>query len=327
LVIADDSARVALDDENATGGIEAEDVVLNPVRLAVFCAVVERCGFTRAAEALALTQSTVSGHIRVLEQAIGSPLFERRRHGAQLTEVGESVYEFAVTLRHEVVALRAHISDLSGGRAGVVKLGAPISPGTQILPTLLARFHQVRPAGELRMRLLPPDTIPEEVLRGRLDFGLVSEAEELPPTLQAEPLWRDRVMLIASSDHRLAGQPRVTLADVAREPFVVAWGRTLGDQALNRAFARAGLASRRIVMQVGNQDGVRQAVLQRVGLGVVHRRVVTTDLAAGALVALPLEDLPMVDQTVLIYRQAHHFAPITEQLIAFLRQEAPQLSD
>jgi len=327
LVVDDDIGDVAPDAEGATGGIEAKDVVLNPVRLAVFCAVVERRGFTRAAEALALTQSTVSGHIRVLEQALGSPLFERRRHGARLTEVGEAVYEFAVTLRQAVVGLRAQISDLTGGRAGVVQLGAPISPGTQILPTLLARFHQVRPAGELRMQLLPPDLIPEQVLRGRLDFGVVSEAVELPPALQAEPLWRDRVVLIASSDHRLAGRPRVTLLDVAREPFVVAWGRTLGDQALNRAFARAGLASRRIVMQVGNQDGVRQAVLQGVGLGIVHRRGVAADLAAGALIALPLEDLPMMDQTVLIYRRAHHFAPITEQLIAFLRDEAPRLSD
>ncbi len=242
MVVDDDIGDVAPDAEGATGGIEAKDVVLNPVRLAVFCAVVERRGFTRAAEALALTQSTVSGHIRVLEQALGSPLFERRRHGARLTEVGEAVYEFAVTLRQAVVGLRAQISDLTGGRAGVVQLGAPISPGTQILPTLLARFHQVRPAGELRMQLLPPDLIPEQVLRGRLDFGVVSEAVELPPALQAEPLWRDRVVLIASSDHRLAGRPRVTLLDVAREPFVVAWGRTLGDQALNRAFARAGLA-------------------------------------------------------------------------------------
>jgi DNA-binding transcriptional LysR family regulator len=327
LVVDDDIAGVVPDDQIPTGGVQAEDVVLNPVRLATFCAVVERRGFTRAAEAVALTQSTVSGHIRVLEQAVGSPLFERRRHGAQLTEVGEAVYEFAVTLRREVVALRARISDLTGGRAGVVRLGAPISPGTQILPTLLARFHQVRPAGELRMQLLPPDMIPEEVLRGRLDFGITSEAAELPPTLQAEPLWRDRVVLIAASHHRLAGQTRVTLADVAGEPFVVAWGRTLGDQVLNRAFARAGLASRRIVMQVGNQDGVRQAVLQGVGLGVVHRRVVAADLTAGALITLPLEDLPMVEQTVLIYRHAPHLPPITEQLIAFLRDEAPRLSD
>jgi DNA-binding transcriptional LysR family regulator len=112
---------------------------------------------------------------------------------------------------------------------------------------------------------------------------------------------------------------------VAGEQFVVAWGRTLGDEVLNRAFARRGLGSRRIVMHLGNQNGVIQAVLQRVGLGVVQHRAVAADLAAGTLIALPLEDWPVVEQSVLIYRRAHHFTPIAEQLIAFLREESRQL--
>jgi DNA-binding transcriptional LysR family regulator len=305
--------------------VRPDDGVLNPVRLAVFCAVVDRGGFTRAAETLALTHSTVSGHIQVLEQALGSPLFDRRRRGAQLTEVGRAVHEFAVTMRREVVALRARIGDLTGGRAGEVTLGAPIMPGTHILPTLLTRFHRLHPGGEVRMPLMSPEVIPGEVLRGRLDFGIVGEAQPLAPGLQAVPVWRNELLLIAWSDHRLAGQARVTLQEVGAEPFVVAWGATLGDQTLNQALARAGLAPRRIALQLGNQDGVRQAVLQRTGLGVVARRVVAEDLARGALVALPLEDFPVVEQSLLIYRRAHHLAPIAEQLIAFLREESTHL--
>jgi DNA-binding transcriptional LysR family regulator len=310
----------------AAGSARPDEVVLNPVRLAVFCAVVERRGFTRAAEALALTQSTVSSHIQTLEQVLGSPLFDRGRRGGQLTEAGQAVYEFAVTMRREVVALRARLSDLSGGQAGVVTLGVTIMPGTHILPTLLARFHHLHPRGEVQMRLLSPDVIPEEVLQGRLDFGIIGEAQPLSPGLQAEPVWCSELVLIAWAGHRLADQAHVTLEDVAAEPFVVAWGRTLGDQVLNRALARAGLAPRRIVMQLGNQDGVRQAVLQRVGLGVVARRIVVEELTTHALVALPLEDFPVREQSVLIYRRAYHLTPIAEQLIAFLREESPRLS-
>jgi DNA-binding transcriptional LysR family regulator len=138
-------------------------------------------------------------------------------------------------------------------------------------------------------------------------------------------VWCNELLLIAWPDHRLAGQARVTLQEVAAEPFVVAWGTTLGDQGLNRALARAGLAPRRIVLQLGNQDGVRQAVLQRTGLGVVARRVVAEDLARGALVALPLDDFPVLEQSLLIYRRAYHQTPIAEQLIAFLREESLRL--
>jgi DNA-binding transcriptional LysR family regulator len=322
----DDSGRTQVGDIGRTAAVRPDDAVLNPVRLTVFCTVVDRGGFTRAAEALALTQSTVSGHIQALEQVLGSPLFDRRRRGAQLTEVGQAVYEFAVTTRREVDALRARISDLTGGRSGVVTLGATIMPGTHILPMLLARFHHLYPRGEVRMRLLSPEVIPGEVLRGRLDFGMVGEAQPLPPGVRAEPVWTSEMVLIAWADHRLAGQVHVALEDVAAESFVVAWGRTLGDQTLNQALARAGLAPRRIVMQLGNQDGVRQAVLERVGLGVVARRIVAEELATGALVALPLEGWPVMEQSLLIYRPAHRLTPIAEQLMAFLREESPHLS-
>src|SRR5262249_27308100 len=180
--------------------------------------------------------SSVSGHVQMLEQALGSPLFDRRRRGAQLTEVGQAVYESAVTIRREVSALRARISDLSGGQAGEVTLAAPISAGTYILPTLLARFHHLHPGGEVRLRLLSP-----EVRDGRIDLGIVGETAVLPSAVQAEPVWRNQLLLIAWADHRLARQASVTVEDVAGEPFVVAWGRMLGDDVLNRAFARRGL--------------------------------------------------------------------------------------
>jgi DNA-binding transcriptional LysR family regulator len=323
----DDSRWPVVGDPQPLADEQPADAALNPVRLAVFRTVVERQGFTRAAEALALTQSTVSDHIRVLEKLFGSPLFDRRRRGAQLTEVGQVVYDFAVTMRRELSAVRAQISDLTGGRAGVVTLGTAIVPGTHVLPRLLATFHHLRPATQLHMRLLPPEAICEEVLNGHLDFGIISEAEPLPQALQAEPLWLEKIVLISPPGHRLAGQPRVALSDLAAEPFVVAWGRTLGDQAINRALARAGLPTRRIVMAVGNQDGVRQAVLQGVGLGVVFHRVVAAELATGALAALCLDDFPVSEQFLLVYRRAHRFTPLAQQMIAFLRTESPRLSD
>src|SRR5438552_2820109 len=106
----DDVGWTSAPDTPMTGAVRPEEAILHPVRLAVFCAVVERHGFTRAAEALALTQSTVSNHVQALERVVGSPLFDRRRRGAQLTEVGQAVYEFAVTVRRELVALHARIS-------------------------------------------------------------------------------------------------------------------------------------------------------------------------------------------------------------------------
>ncbi len=319
--------RALLAGERQTPEPRPDDVVLNPVRLAVFRMVVERRGFTRAAEALSLTQSTVSDHIRLLEAAIGSPVFDRTRRGGQLTEVGQAVYDFALTLQQELTALQARVSDLTAGRGGLVTLGATMIPGTRVLPGLLAGFHDLHPAGQIAMRLLSPDAICADVSGGKLDLGVVSEAEPLSPELEAGSIWCDTDLLVAPPEHPLAGRESVTLADVAGESFVVAWGRTLGDQTLDRALAGAGLPARRVVMAVGSQDGVREAVLRGVGLAVVFRRVVAEDLAAGRLAALPLTELAISERHLLVHRRAHRLTPIVSELIAYLRREAPMLSD
>ena len=119
-----------------------DDVVLNPQRLAVFCAVAERESFSRAAEALAITQPTVSGHVRALEAALGARLFERQRRGARLTASGQVVYDYAVATLRDLASLRAQLRDLADGTAGTIRIGAGLVPATYVLPGLLARFHQ-----------------------------------------------------------------------------------------------------------------------------------------------------------------------------------------
>jgi DNA-binding transcriptional LysR family regulator len=301
--------------------VQSREVGLNPVRLAVFCTVVERQSFRRAADELCLAQPTVSGHIRVLEAAFGAPLFDRRRRGAHLTEAGRAVYDYAVGVRRELGALRAHLSDLAGGKAGVVTLGAAQVPGTYILPELLASFHHQHPSARVNLRLVPPDALAEEVLRGRLDFGIISEVTRLG-TLQSEPLWAEPTVLIAPAGHRLAGRAAVTFADLAAEAFIVGPARNLGDRGLDRGLARAGLPARRVVMEMGTHEGVKRAVQHGVGLAIVFRRVVAAELAQGQLVALPLGELPMVEQFLMVYRRAHRFTPLATSLMAFIRAEA-----
>src|SRR5438094_7263414 len=115
LINADESALLSLDEGPTLSEPRAGDVVLNPLRFAIFRMVVERGGFTRAADAFSLTQSTVSDHIRLLETAIGSPLFDRTRRGGHLTEVGHAVYAFSVTMHRDLTTLRSHVHALRAG--------------------------------------------------------------------------------------------------------------------------------------------------------------------------------------------------------------------
>jgi DNA-binding transcriptional LysR family regulator len=134
-------------------------------------------------------------------------------------------------------------------------------------------------------------------------------------------------LLRPAPDHRLAKKPHLSLEDLAGQRIVIGWGRTGADQALNQALARAGLPPRRIVMEAGNQDGARQAARQGVGLAILYRRVVADDLAEHRLVVLPLAELPVVEQRLLVLRPAHRLIPLAQQRIALLRTASLQLTD
>jgi DNA-binding transcriptional LysR family regulator len=306
--------------------VQPADIGLNLVRLEMFRTVVERGSFSRAAEELSLAQSTVSGHMRALGDLFGGPLFDRQRRGAQLTEIGQVAYDFAIAVLRDLTVLRARVRDLNGGIAGTVTFGASVVPATYVLPRLLTRFAATHREARLHLRMHPPAEIHEHVLRGHLAFGIVGNCWPLPPSLALQPLWIEPLILAARPDHPLAGRSTVVATDLVDEPFVEGGACTLADQELDRALVRAGLTPRRVVMEAGSSDGVREAVRQGIGVGMLFRRVAAADLAAGELIALRLQDLPMQEQFSLIHRPRHRFTPLAEQLIGFLRDELRQLS-
>jgi DNA-binding transcriptional LysR family regulator len=294
----------------AVEGIIPADALLNPIRLAVFCTVVESRSFARAADLLAMSPANVSMHIHTLEKLWGCRLFDRSRRGAHLTEA----------------AVRAQLSDLAGGTAGNVKFGSPAVQAVYILPALLAEFHRRYPAARIQLCVLPPDAPGEEVLRGHLDFAITSELTPIPRALRTEPLWVDSMVLVAPCDHRLAARSTVTLEEIANEDFVAGPFKTLGERRLDAALARAGLPPRRIAIVVNQHDALKQLVLNRAGLAVLFRRVVAAEVAAGQLVALQVEGLSMREEFRLVYRASHRFSPLAQNLIDFLRAEVAKLS-
>jgi len=306
-------------DENAA--LPAGDALINVLRLAIFRTVADEQNFSRAAARLAVTQPAVTGNIQALERALGTRLFDRHRRGVQLTPAGETAYAFAVTVINELAALRAQLADLAAGQGGTLALGATLHTATYLLPDILAQFHQEYPAAYVDLRILSPDAIAEDVARGRLDLGITVEGAP-QAGLQAEPLWLEEAIITAPADHRLAGGATVPLAALVDEPFVIGSFPTRVDSVLDHALVRAGLPRRRICMQMGNLEGVKHAVLRRIGLGVVFRRAVAAELASGCLVTLSVPGLSMAEQFLLIYRSRDHLTPLARNLAERLRAHA-----
>src|SRR5690349_9696338 len=117
---------------------------MNLARLEVFCEVVDRGGFTAAADQLSLTQSAVSQYVKALEEQIGSELLVREGRRVYPTESGQVVYQAAREISRVWDEAQVTVQELQGAQAGASHVGAS-NPAEYILPPLIAHFSQQHP--------------------------------------------------------------------------------------------------------------------------------------------------------------------------------------
>ncbi|MGH7478769.1 MAG: LysR substrate-binding domain-containing protein, partial [Candidatus Methylomirabilales bacterium] len=141
--------------------------------LEVFCKIVELKSFSRAAEAVYLTQPTVSGHIKALEEFVGVKLLDRLGREVLPTKVGELLYGYAkqiLALRNQAIQA---LEEYKGSLKGHLVIGGSTIPGEYVLPALLATFKARYPEISLTLKIADSREIVRGVLEGTVELGAV----------------------------------------------------------------------------------------------------------------------------------------------------------
>ncbi|MGW2747251.1 LysR substrate-binding domain-containing protein [Streptomyces sp. NPDC001450] len=276
----------------------------DPTQLRTFLAVAQTLSFTQAARRLGLRQSTVSQHVRRLEEATGRQLFSRDTHSVELTEDGEAMLGFARRLLevHEQAT-----AFFTGTRVrGRLRFGASEDFVLTRLPEILEGFRHDHPEVDLELTVELSGTLHEQLAAGKLDLVL---AKRRPQDPRGELVWRDDLVWIGSEHVRLEPDrpvplivyppPGITRARAleALEEQGRGWRIACTSGSLNGliAAARAGLGvmahSRRLIppglFRVADRSGLPE--LGKVDFVLVHgRRRGAAEAAANALAAAVL---------------------------------------
>ena len=200
-------------------------------QLRYLVAVAETLHFRRAAEMTHVTQPTLSGQLRELENKLGVQLVERSRARVILTPIGKEIAARSKTVLRDVqdiVALAKHGQSLLGG---TIRVGVLQSLGPYLLPHILPELHQSYPSLKLYVREGMPQTLLGGVDDGSLDlllFPLPAKGADL----QSARLFREPLWIVTPCDHRLATKDRVERADLKGETVLtLERGHRLHDQA------------------------------------------------------------------------------------------------
>lgn len=259
-------------------------------RLAIFDAVVRHGGFSAAARALGIPQSSVSQHIAALEEDVREALVDRSSRKLRLTEAGQSLAAHARIVLDALDASRAALQQL-GSVSGSLALGASDTLATHLLPPVFAAFRRAHPEVELRLDNRPSPTLAERVANRELDLAVVTLP--LPPgspqvsRLKQVPLVPQHDVVIAPPSHELANRQRVKLSELAKHPLVLL-DRTTGSRAwLERHFAKEALTPR-VVMEMSSLEVLKRLVALDFGVSVVPELAVQAEVTAKELVTRPL---------------------------------------
>lgn len=288
-------------------------------QLNVFEAVATLLSYTKAAEALHLSQPAVSMQIRQLEDEVGLEMFEKLGKRIHLTEAGRELFHYSRAINRqlrEAEEVLEHLKGLSRGRLRV----AVASTINYYAPRLLAAFSKRYPGIGLHLDVTNRKTLVRMLEANEADMVLMGQ----PPSnleLESEPFMDNPLVVIAPPDHPLAREKAIALERLTEETFVMRERGSGTRQAMERFFAEKGLELRQ-AMEMTRAEAIKQAVRAGMGLAIVSTHTIELELETGRLVILNVNGFPIHRRWYLIYRKGKRLSPVAEAFRKFVIEES-----
>jgi len=259
-------------------------------RLQVFYTVAKQLSFTKAAEALFMTQPAVTFQVKQLEEQFNTRLFDRSHGRIALTSAGELVFDYAERILKLSAELDTRMAEMSGEVSGPLLIGASLTLGEFILPRVIGEFQARYPRVQMHLTVGNSETIENRVADGSLDLGFI-ESPSHSLSLETQIIGEDELVVICAPGNELARSRRLSPAQLAGIPYV---SREVGSGTREFAdlhFRQHGVSldELNVVMELGSTIAIKSVVETGLGFSIVSQATVPQELRLGTLVAIPLE--------------------------------------
>lgn len=233
-------------------------------QMQVLIEVARQRSFTKAAEAMYITQPTISKTIKAMEEELGVVLFDRVGKKIELTDAGRIIATQAQQIVTSFQNLTAELDDLRNLKKGHLRIGLPPMVGSSFFPKVIGEFHQRYPDITIQLFEDGAKKVEQDVAGGLLDVGVV-----VLPTVEAElscfPFVEEKLNLVVHPSHPLAERDSAELAELSQDGFVLfREDFTLHDRIIGEC-AKAGFQPH-VIYESSQWDLISEMVA--VGLGI-----------------------------------------------------------
>ena len=290
----------------------------------VFYYVARFRSFSKAAEALLLTQPTISGHIKTLEESLALVLFDRLGREVTLTRAGEVLYSYAKRLFSVKTAAVQALRELQGGVSGELLIGGSSTPGQYVLPPLLGHFKRQYPDITVCLSITDTMDILERIIRGDLELGIVGACVQHTQVLY-DRFVEDELVLAVAPDHPWMQQETVPLGALATEPFIQrergSGSRLVMEQTLKQHGFEPTLLH--TVAEMGSTEAIKQGIKAGIGVSILPRIALIDALGAGSMGIVALAGVTLQRNFYIIRHRGHTLSPLCQTFERFLHRIDP----
>ena len=269
----------------------------------IFLAVARAKNFTRAAETLHVSQSTLSQHVLELERELGVRLFDRLARAVTLTEGGRLLEEHAAHITTTVANARRAIDELKGLERGSLVIGASTTPGIYLLPGVVAAFKRRYPGIDVSLQIGNSQVIEERIRADAVDLGVVGGhilgARE--KCVAAGLL--DELLLIVAPRHPWAKRREVATRELSGMPLLMREQGSATRLVTERTLRQAGVKFT-TAMELDHIEAIKQAVMVGLGVAFVSMYAVRGEITTRRLCGLRLKGVRVRRHFHVIHNEA-----------------------
>jgi DNA-binding transcriptional LysR family regulator len=290
--------------------------------LKIFCDVVDRRSFSRAAEANDTSQSNCSQAVQSLEERLGVQLIDRSKRPFEVTPEGQRYYDGCREIVKRYFELEEEVRTLHDAEARRLVVASIYSVGLHHMSAFVQKFSAEHPRAAVRLEYHHPHRVCEVVESGDADLGIVSYPKDTD-TLLALPWRNEPMVLVCHPAHRLARETSITLKAVAGEQFVAFEEGLAIREAIDRALARSH-AEVNIAVEFDNIENMKRAIEIDAGVSVLPEPSVRREIALGSLVKVAIDAngaAPLVRPLGIVHRRDRSLSELAKQFVGLLKAD------
>jgi LysR family transcriptional regulator, transcriptional activator of the cysJI operon len=261
-------------------------------RLKVFYTVSQKLSFTKAAEALFVSQPAVTKHIKELEEQLGTSLFIRNGSNISLTPAGQILVKHTQHIFKTYETLQNELAQLNDAVSGNIRIGASTTLAQYVLPKILALFKATYPAIQFTFTSGNSEAIEQLVMTEKVDIAIV-EGNSHHPQIMYEPFVKDEIVLVTKSSSSIAQKGEIKPAQLTAIPLVL---REQGSGTLDVVYKALKkndirLKDLKVEIQLGSTESIKQYLLHTECAAFLSIHSITKELKQNELSVIDIKGI------------------------------------